>query len=165
MFRLPRPIEDQLRYAIRDRNIDKVIHLLDSITFTHEELERAILLALDQQSNIIIDILLKYGANPNTQDIYSRSLLYLATYEGNIDIVDTILQYGADPNLAENSGGLSIGDTPLIVACRTERIIVEKLLNAGASEAGSVQTNRMIMGKAHYISRLKQYPTLWLNYY
>lgn len=128
-----------LRRAIQEHNLAKIRNILKSHSLTDRDLELATLLALEEGSNIILNELLKYGAegrrtNPaNTQDINGRSLLYLASYNGYVPIIDTLIKYGANPNIKANSDELFIGDTPLIVASRAkDKVIAEKLLRAGA---------------------------------
>ena len=76
----------------------------------------------------IVNVLLKYHADPNLKDANGATALRLAGIT-RPEIVEALLQYGADPNAADKNG-----KTLLSVACETggHALLIHLLLQHGA---------------------------------
>jgi hypothetical protein len=61
-------------------------------------------LATSQRLKSTVELLLKYGADPNIQDTSNRRALHIASWFGFPEIVDLLLEYGADINAKEEWG-------------------------------------------------------------
>jgi ankyrin repeat protein len=81
----------------------------------------------EAKSNETVKLLLEKGADPNREDDYNRTPLYLAQHHP--DLVKTLLEHGANPNVID-------GNTkrPLFMNHRAE--VVELLLKHGADIKG-----------------------------
>ena len=86
-----------------------------------------LVIAASNRHATIVRLLLEAGAEPNGPIGYdSPSLMFATTPE----VAEALLAGGADPNLFSLGGGL---DTPLIVACRSNRReVADRLIRAGA---------------------------------
>jgi ankyrin repeat protein len=61
-------------------------------------------LAASQRLKSTVELLLKYGADPNIQDTSNRRALHIASWFGFPEIVDLLLEYGADINAKDEWG-------------------------------------------------------------
>lgn len=82
-----------------------------------ESLNTALMLAAGSTSSLLLDRvvdpvsrhqiverLIQYGADINTQNHRGCTALMLAAYQGNTDVVELLLQHGADVNIKDNAG-------------------------------------------------------------
>ncbi len=77
----------------------------------------------------ILELLLKYGANPNEKDWNDETILHDIAREGISELARMILKYGADPNVQNEKG-----NTPLHLAMLSvgDRDIKNVLIENGA---------------------------------
>jgi ankyrin repeat protein len=76
----------------------------------------------------MIELLIRYGANIDIQDIWGNTPLLYAVDKEKIEAVETLLKHGAKVNLPDYRG-----NTPLHSACRLGNLnIVNLLLKNGA---------------------------------
>ena len=54
----------------------------------------------------MIEVMLAYGADINSKDVYGNSMLHRAVRAGNVEIVNQLIESGADP-LARDTNGLT----------------------------------------------------------
>ena len=96
----------------------------------------------------LIELLLLYGANPNSmEDESGETLLYDACHTKNINLVDLLLQRNANPNIPNELGGL-----PLTLACnKNNPTLVKTLLDYGANPIKSL----MVLSKPFHTTRNK----------
>ncbi len=84
-----------------------------------------------QHDNLaIVELLLKYGANPNSVDYRGETPLHSAAQCNNLPAVELLLKHGANPNSADR-----YGVTPLLIACRRGypyKRLIRTLIDAGA---------------------------------
>lgn len=82
----------------------------------------------EENSDFLLNLLLKHGADPNMQNARGSTPLFLAAEEGHLEAVKTLIKYGADPK-SRNSGG----STALHRASQNGHIeCMEELLKGGA---------------------------------
>ena len=103
-FRLP-----VLDVAIRIQNKELVKLLLS--TNKIQNLSASLLTASADSSVAIVELLIKYGANPNDSFLNDYGPLIMATNFGSLEVVKCLLNHGADIN-HPRSGGM----TPLMFA-------------------------------------------------
>lgn len=107
---------DQLRAAMRNKNIDRVQEILESGVIGNLNEKRRngwapLRLALAEHCVEGLDLLLQAGANPNADpDLGDKSPLgeAMTTWEKKIQLVSKLLEYGADPNKADSDGRLPL---------------------------------------------------------
>ena len=85
--------------------------------------------AVSKNAVAIAEVLLKHGANPNTNaDTFGRTPLHYAAQKNAVAIAEVLLKHGADPN-AKNRDG----QTPLHYAAQKNAVVMaEVLLKHGA---------------------------------
>ncbi len=84
--------------------------------------------AIDHGDAMLLQLLLKKGANVNVKDLFRDTPLHLAIYRSNKEITEILLQNRADVTVKD-----LCGDTPLHLAIRgNNEEIAEILLNNGA---------------------------------
>lgn len=75
-----------------------------------------------------IDLLAKFGCDPNIKDTYGQSALYYAAREGQVLSINRLIHHGASVNSTDN-----LNQTALFYACREGRCEAAKaLVKAGA---------------------------------
>ncbi len=85
--------------------------------------------SIDSNNYIITDLLLYYGAKPDTEIYSVTPLLEAIDAQADTSIIRLLVEYGANPNHISN-----IGYTPLILATEEENIAAaDKLLQLGAN--------------------------------
>ena len=90
--------------------------------------ESALMGAVYNNHNDIVEILLSEGADANTLDNKGNSSLIVASAKNNVQAVQTLIRSGADVDLANNSS-----DTALLVAALNGNVsIVDMLVRQGA---------------------------------
>jgi len=62
--------------------------------------------AVDSEIPEMIEVMLAYGANIDSKDVYGNSMLHRAVRAGNPDIVNQLLESGANP-LSRDLNGLT----------------------------------------------------------
>jgi ankyrin repeat protein len=78
----------------------------------------------------LLRLLIEKGADPNAQDSFGETPLYILVSEGDLNSIKTLLEYGVDVNISEKNG-----ITPLMKAKMTGRTdIAEYLRQHGAKE-------------------------------
>jgi ankyrin repeat protein len=93
-----------------------------------------------EDSIVILYILLSNKCNMNDDDGNGATALYEAAYNEKIQLVKILLQYGANPNTKTGVYIDGPGDvTPLHVACKSKEII--KLLLENGANANARDTN------------------------
>ena len=96
---------------------------------SHDEQGRtALTLAIENQDDTSLGILLECGASPNQKDIRGSIPLLLAIEKGSVEIITALLDKGADVNTKEVGG-----KTPLSMTVEKENeVLVSRLLEKGA---------------------------------
>ncbi|KAF8790424.1 protein TANC2-like isoform X2 [Argiope bruennichi] len=176
----------RLRYPITPEKQSEVIyHLCRSNLFEKEEGLKALLLhhSLDTPTVLIkaprilfwtdeeiIRLLMKAGANPNSQmDTLKRQpILNLACKIGFLEIVRLLLEFGADPNSSDD-----FGKTPAMEAADHGHLkIVQILLSSGAKIHEQDEIGRCVLsyaaekGHPHIVALLmesKSWPSPFLR--
>lgn len=69
-----------------------------------DEHENALFHALEKHDAEMVELLLKYNANPNVRDFCGVWLLFEAIYQNGYEIARLLLEYGADPNVDDDEG-------------------------------------------------------------
>ena len=99
-----------LDVAVLRQNIDAVRTLLK--TNRIKNLDSSLDLAAGRQNALIVELLLKYGANPNTALTNGHSVLMTAIIFGSFDVVKCFLKHNANVNQTRTTDGM----TPLMFA-------------------------------------------------
>lgn len=85
--------------------------------------------AHQQEASYVVDVLGKKKANPNLQDKYGRTPLFLALEANNARTVHLLLdKFGADPNLKHNDGSCPV----LLAAQRNDIPLLKALISKKA---------------------------------
>ena len=96
-----------LHWAAYQNNLDLAALLLnahaDINAKTRVGAETPLFMACQNGSAPMIDLLLKYGANPNGANALGTTPLMIAAASGNPDAVASLLNHGADPNARESA--------------------------------------------------------------
>lgn len=95
---LPTLQEQRLLTAVSTNNTETVKNLLESGVSpnTTDGLRSALHLAASKGYAEIVELLLKYGADPNKQDIVQNTALHLAACTSNLQIITLLINGGAD---------------------------------------------------------------------
>jgi ankyrin repeat protein len=56
----------------------------------------------------VVELLLRYGANPNTRHLDGKTPLHFAAEEGHVAVVELLLQHGADPSSQDEDGNAAL---------------------------------------------------------
>lgn len=99
-----------LEVAVYMQNTDAVRTLLQ--TNKIKNLDSSLDLAAGRQNALIVELLLKYGANPNTALTNGHSVLMTAINFGSLDVVKCFLKHNANVNHTRTTDGM----TPLMFA-------------------------------------------------
>jgi hypothetical protein len=125
--------ESSLINAVRNGNVDIVKKCL--VKGLNPDIKEGLLnnpilyIATSKGYKDIVELLLKYGADPNIKNNDATPLL-LASSRGDKEIVELLLNHGADPNFKNK-----YDDTPLYQASRKKyKDIVDLLKKYGAKE-------------------------------
>lgn len=78
--------------------IEKLVNLGTEINHSNIFGETALYLAVLSHQNLVVECLLKNGANPNISGIHSISPLMIACYFADFYIASLLIHYGADIN-------------------------------------------------------------------
>lgn len=111
-----------LEVAVYRQNTDAVRTLLQ--TNKIKNLDSSLDLAAGKQNTLIVELLLKYGANPNTALINGHSVLMTAINFGSLDVVRCLLKHSAKVNHSRTTDGM----TPLMFAALAGDFQKTKLL-------------------------------------
>ena len=87
--------------------------------------------AVQRGDLVNVELLLRYGANPNKVSRYGSISLHYVARSGHVNIVDLLLKYGVDVNHGDNSML-----TPLIMLCgyrEDHPTCVQRLIDGGAN--------------------------------
>jgi ankyrin repeat protein len=76
----------------------------------------------------VVELLLRYGASPNTRHLGGRTSLHFAAKEGHVAVVELLLQHGADPSSQDEDGNAALH----LAALRGWRDVAYVLLRHGA---------------------------------
>jgi type II secretory pathway predicted ATPase ExeA len=88
-----------------------------------------LLRAVDTGSVNTVDLTLRAGVSPNSQNAWGWTALMFAAQRGSLDIVELLLARGAQPNMKNETGA-----TALIIAARNNHAaITQALLRRGAT--------------------------------
>lgn len=79
----------------------------------------------------IVEVLLKYHANPSIQDEDGRNALHMAAEKGSADIIKLLMEKGCDPNARDKEGY-----SPLFIACEAGHDAAVKALVLGVEVDG-----------------------------
>ena len=86
--------------------------------------ERTLIKASRNQNVVLVQSILKIGADVNVQDENGFTPLHIASENGNVTLVDLLLKFGADVNIRNSKN-----ETPIYFAVISRHLeIVEKLL-------------------------------------
>ena len=91
----------------------------------------------------IIELLLKYGADINSTDSQSRTLLMLLNAHMSIRLMKFYLEHGADPNAKDKSGGTVLGWTCHTLIDRFEKM--KFLLDYGADPNATNNSGQTVL--------------------
>lgn len=94
-----------LEVAIRKEN-DKIVEKLLS-TKRVSKAETFLMTACGQQNVKTVELLLKYGANPNESLENNYSVSMMATSSGSIEILECLLKNGASVNQSRKTDGMT----------------------------------------------------------
>lgn len=94
--------------------IEKLINLGTDINHRNIFGETALYLAVLSHQKLVVDCLLKNGANPNISGIHSISPLMIACYFANSYIASLLIHYGADINAKSTFTNWKVMDFAMI---------------------------------------------------
>lgn len=97
------------------------LNLLEKSSFPISALHHAV----SERDPKIVELLLKYGANPNNREKYGLAPLHIAADKGDRDIIRILLKYKADKNLKSE---LYFDWTPVFFAVYGEEMDALKIL-------------------------------------
>lgn len=92
--------------AVSDRSHAVEFFLKNGDSRVRYEMLRGFDSAVLSGSAKTVELLLEYGAYPNSTDNYGKILLLEAVRRGYVEVVRAFLKNGADPNLRDNRGGV-----------------------------------------------------------
>jgi len=122
--------QPSLVFSAKSQDWDGVRALLnaDNVNTAHADGSTALAWSVYWDNRGTVELLLKAGADPNTQNDYGVTPLVLAIENRNSAIAELLLKAGADPDLR-----LWSGVTPLMVAAKSGKAdLVALLLEHGA---------------------------------
>ena len=99
-----------------------------------------------KNSNKILELLLKSGADPNIKSKYGKMALMQCE---DVDKVKILLKYGADPNMPGDMG------LPPLVFFRRDLDIVKALIDGGADVNANYETSAAIDGISSVLDTIK----------
>lgn len=111
--------------------------------------------AIYYENNDILEVLLKYGANPNVKEIEGIggcTPIHRAVEKNNYELVQTLLKAGADPNITEKNGF-----TTLHLAARKGYKEIAKLLIDSGVDTNKRDANGY---NASYWAKTNNFPEL-----
>lgn len=94
--------------------IEKLINLGTNINHRNIFGETALYLAVLSHQNLVVDCLLKNGANPNISGIHNITPLMIACYFANSYIASLLIHYGADINAKSTFTNWKVMDFAMI---------------------------------------------------
>jgi ankyrin repeat protein len=102
------------------------------------ELADALCEAVQSGNESIADIILSWGADPNSQDNAGHSPVHYAAKEGHAALMEQLLHAGADVNIVDTSDGT----TPLLQAVRRRDVaLVVRLIHFGANVQARIESS------------------------
>lgn len=119
-----------------DLNYPKIVELLlnagaDVNKRSNKQLKEntALIIATHKNNESIVDLLFKYGADPNIKNLMGETgLMHAIPFNTDTNIFKKYIKHGADVNVQDNNGS-----TPLILAViKNKPMFVEELLKARA---------------------------------
>ena len=102
----------------------------DLYNLSNDGLNKLLINCIIDDNNVErVKLLLKHGANVNTNDLSRKTPLMWACYKGNIKLIKILLKCGANPNFEDE-----MGRTALMITSynHTLRLPIILLINAGA---------------------------------
>ncbi|KAL8945007.1 MAG: hypothetical protein Q9211_000397 [Gyalolechia sp. 1 TL-2023] len=102
---------------------DDILRLLQKRGTSRELLNEALYDAADQEMQTTVDVLLKFGADPNAEGTGYGTALIAAAFDGTEQIVKSLLEYSANVNIQHHKWG-----NALQVAARFGNLVIVKLL-------------------------------------
>ncbi len=127
-----------LRKAIHDQDVDKVRQILDDAgegsgdlineDFTSDclfsfnrSIHTPLHTSLGNKKHQIVELLLKYGADPNATTFDGETVLQRAARQNNLWAAKLLLQYGADPHVSSDKE-----QTPVHIAALSIPSVMER---------------------------------------
>ncbi|KAL8910028.1 MAG: hypothetical protein Q9171_004654 [Xanthocarpia ochracea] len=107
---------------------DDILRLLQKRGTSPELLNRALYDAADQERQITVDALLRFGADPNAEGEEYGTALIAAAFDGTEQIVQSLLEHKANVNTQHNKYGNALQ----VAASFGNLVIVQLLLDHGA---------------------------------
>ena len=112
----------------RDHALDMIAEGTD-VNAVQSDGTSALLYAVYQGDEALVDALVKAGASVNHRNDYGANTMGEAAMQGNVAILNSLLAHGADPNLANLEG-----ETPLMVVARAGNLAAAELLLAHGAD-------------------------------
>lgn len=97
---------DALWKAVFQNNYDQVLsQLKQGADVNTSHMTESVLYLASEKGNLdIVNLLLEWNADINSQDMVNITPLMIATQHGNIDVVATLLKHGANTNYQSVTG-------------------------------------------------------------
>lgn len=109
--------------------VNKLCKLHNQYLSTHFSSITPLLLASEKGDAKIVEILLRFDANPNMANIQMKTPLWCASLNRHVKIVAILLSAGANPNIVDQAGQTAL----YCAAISRHKEIVDLLLRAGAN--------------------------------
>ncbi len=140
----PESLEEQLHAAVLWNDVEKVQQLVRdtkvNINAQWKQGVTPLISAFQDEDSVnhnIVNMLLKYGANPNIQKEGGLTALHIAAMRNEANLVRALLQKGANPNIRAT---LENNPSPLDVATSQEvRRLLEDAMARPAAAVWSIQ--------------------------